>query len=191
MIFGYARVSTADQNLDYQINALEKADCGLIFSEKISGTTESRPELDKLLKTVRPGDTVVVARFFRLGRSRDHLIDLITWFGKNKITFKALDLGVDTSTPAGKLIVNIFSGLSEYIREEILEKTAAGRELAKARGTHMGRPPGVNQANYKKVKEAWSKNLNLAEISRITGIHINTVRRYVRLAEAEKILKKN
>lgn len=112
--FGYARVSTVDQNLDTQLEALQKHGCDRIFQDKISGTAHSRSALDELLSYVRGGDTVVVSRFNRLGRSRAHLIDLVDELVRKGINFKALDLGIDTSTPSGKLVIGIFSSLAEY-----------------------------------------------------------------------------
>jgi len=176
--FGYARVSTTDQNLDTQIEALEKAGCHKIFQEKITGTLASRPELDRMLSLIRPGDTVMVSRFFRLGRSRDHLIKLIGEFSEKGIHFKALDLGVDSTTPAGKLVLQIFAALSEYDRENILEKTRAGQLLAMAKGKHIGRPKGKNQDNLKKVKTALEKGLSIAETVKLTGISVSSVKRY-------------
>ncbi|TDB57960.1 recombinase family protein [Arundinibacter roseus] len=177
-IFGYARVSTADQNTDTQIDALQKFGCDRIFQEKISGLSVQRPALDEMLLLLREGDTVIVSRFNRLGRSRDHLISLIGEFSKRGIIFKALDLGIDSSTPSGKLVIGIFAALAEYDREMILEKTRAGQILAKANGKHIGRPNGVNEENLKKVKRALDKGLSISEIVQLTGISISSVKRY-------------
>jgi DNA invertase Pin-like site-specific DNA recombinase len=114
-MFGYARVSTVDQNLDTQIEYIAKSSVATkSFQDKVSGVHISRPALDELLSKLREGDTVVVARFFRLGRSRDHLITLISQFAQRGIQFRALDLGVDSSTPAGKMVLQIFAALAEY-----------------------------------------------------------------------------
>lgn len=182
-IFGYARVSTIEQNLDTQIDALEKAGCNEIFREKITGISTSRPELDKMLIQLRAGDTVIVARFSRLGRNRDHLIKLLGEFEKKGIHFRALDLGVDTSTPAGKMVLQIFAALAEYERESILEKTTLGRELAKKKGKHMGRPPGLDAAKLEKVTTALERGLTTGEIVSLTGISISTVKRYKKQIE--------
>lgn len=98
-VFGYARVSTVDQNLDTQIEALEKFGCDRIFRDKITGLATHRPALDEMLSLLRGGDTLVVARFFRLGRSRDHVISLISELAQRKVSFKALDFGIDSTTP--------------------------------------------------------------------------------------------
>jgi DNA invertase Pin-like site-specific DNA recombinase len=180
-VFGYARVSTADQNLDTQLEALEQIGCHQIFQDKITGVSTSRPSLDELLAKLRPGDTVVVARFNRLGRSRDHLISLLSDFRERGIQFRALDLGVDSSTPAGKMILQIFAALSEYDREHILEKTQLGRLLAKAKGKHMGRPAGVDQENFTKVKKALERGMSVTETVEMTGISMSSVKRYRKL----------
>ena len=176
--FGYARVSTLDQNLDTQLDILAKAGCARIFQDKITGMSLQWPALNELLGLLREGDTVLVARFFRLGRSRDHLIQLISEFARKGIHFKALDLGVDSSTPAGKLVLQIFAALAEYDRESILEKTRAGQLLAKAKGKHIGRPMGLDPENLAKVKKALEKGLSVAETVELTGISLSSVKRY-------------
>lgn len=184
--FGYARVSTTDQNLDTQIDALEKYGCDEIFQDKISGTLTSRPALDEMISKLREGDTVVVARFFRLGRSRDHLINLISDFSKSGINFIALDIGIDTNTPAGKLILSIFASLAEYDRECILEKTKAGQQLAKAKGKHIGRPKGINAENFNKVKKSMEMGLSVSETVNLTGISMSSVKRYRKIIVGQK-----
>jgi DNA invertase Pin-like site-specific DNA recombinase len=177
-VFGYARVSTVDQNLDTQLDALERAGCDEIFRDKITGMSTSRPALDELQSKLRAGDTVMVARFFRLGRSRDHLIQLISEFSRKGIHFRALDLGVDSATPSGKLVLQIFAALAEYDRESILEKTRAGQLLAAAKGKHIGRPKGINADKFAKVKKAFERGLSVAETVNLTGISLSSVKRY-------------
>ncbi len=113
-VFGYARVSTAYQNTDTQMDALQKFGCHRIFQENISGMATHRPALDEMLSLLREGDTVVVSRFSRLGRSRDRLINLIGDFAHKGIIFNALDFGIDASTAAGKLVIGNFAALTEY-----------------------------------------------------------------------------
>lgn len=183
-VFGYARVSTTDQNLDTQLDLLEKAGCDHIFQDKITGMSTTRPELDEMQAKLRKGDTVVVARFFRLGRSRDHLISLISEFNRLGIHFKALDLGVDSTTPAGRMVLGIFSALAEYDRENILEKTRAGQILAAAKGKHIGRPKGINEEQFAKVKKAMESGLSVNETVHLTGISISSVKRYRKQIQA-------
>src|SRR5260221_7068406 len=177
-VFGYDRVSTMDQNLDTQLQALEKFGCDRIFQDKITGMATHRPALDEMLSLLRDGDTLVVARFFRLGRSRDHVISLINELAERKVIFKALDVGIDSITPAGKLIISIFASLAEYDREVILEKTKAGQILARAKGKHIGRPKGINEENYSKVKKGFQRGLSVSEIVALTGISESSVKRY-------------
>lgn len=177
-VFGYARVSTIDQNLDTQVDALQKYGCDEIFKDKITGVLTTRPALDDMLSKLREGDTVVVARFFRLGRSRDHLINLVSDFANKGINFKALDIGIDSSTPAGKLVLSIFAALAEYDRESILEKTKLGQQLAKEKGKHIGRPRGVNKDNFNKVKKALEVGLSVTEIANLTGVSLSSIKRF-------------
>ena len=184
--YGYARVSTDEQSLATQLDALDKHGCDKIFQEKITGTARDRPQLDALLAILRPGDTVTVARFSRLGRNSAHLIALIDQFDKDGIRFRALDLGIDTTTPAGRLVMTVFAGLAQYQREELLEKTEHGRALARANGTHMGRAKGADAVKYGKVKSAIAAGLNNAKIVELTGISESSVKRYRKLVEAER-----
>ncbi len=149
----------------------------------------TRPALDELQSKLRPGDTVIVARFFRLGRSRDHLIKLVSEFNRLGIHFKALDLGVDSTTPAGKMVLQIFAALSEYDRESILEKTRAGQQLAAAKGKHIGRPKGISPEKFSKIKKAVERGLSVAETVSLTGISISSVKRYRKQIEALTELK--
>lgn len=131
-----------------------------------------------MLSLLREVDTVVISRFNRLGPNRDHLINLIGDFANRGIIFKALDLGIDSSTPSGKLVIGIFAALAEYDREMILDKTRAGQLLAKANGKHIGRPSGVNEDYFQKVKKALDKGLSVSEIVQLTGISLSSVKRY-------------
>ena len=137
-----------------------------------------RPALDELLGLLLPGDTVLVARFFRLGRSRDHVIHLVNSFHQGGVHFKALDLGIDTTTPAGKFMLSIFASLAEYDCESLLEKTRAGHQLAVAQGKHIGRPKGLDAENLAKVKRAMEEGLSMAETVELTGISLSSVKRY-------------
>ncbi|MDC8107126.1 recombinase family protein [Chryseobacterium sp. B21-037] len=128
MKIGYARVSTKDQNLDLQIEALEKAGCEKIYQEKISGSTKNRPELDKMIEHFREGDELYVWRLDRLGRSLKHIIDLVLGLSDKGIIIKGLIDGVDTSTINGRLFLNLMASLAEYERELIRERTNARQE---------------------------------------------------------------
>src|ERR671929_2209816 len=125
MLIGYARVSTLDQNLDLQIDALRSAGCEDIFTDHISGTKARRPGLEQALSHLRPGDTLVVWRLDRLGRSLRHLIDTVTDLQEKGIGFKSLTESIDTTTSGGKLVFHIFGALAEFEREIIRERTHA------------------------------------------------------------------
>src|SRR5512132_1089388 len=138
MFIGYARVSTSDQTLDLQKDALQKAGCGRIFTDTASGAKAERQGLDEALSYVRPGDTLVVWRLDRLGRSLPHLIETITALDNRKIGFKSITEAIDTTTSGGKLVFHIFGALAEFERDIIKERTQAGLNAARARGRKGG-----------------------------------------------------
>src|SRR5947209_5751862 len=139
MLIGYARVSTTDQTLDLQRDALENIGCSKIFTDTISGAKAERPGLTDALAYVRAGDTLVVWRLDRLGRSLKHLIDTITDLNNRKIGFKSIQENIDTSTSGGKLIFHMFGALAEFERDIIRERTNAGLQAARTRGRKGGR----------------------------------------------------
>ncbi|PWN59998.1 recombinase family protein [Chryseobacterium oncorhynchi] len=151
MKIGYARVSTKDQNLNLQIEALEKTGCEKIYKEKISGSTKNRPELDKMIEHLRPGDELYVWRLDRLGRSLKHIIDLVLNLNTQGVIIKGINDGVDTSTLNGRLFLNLMASLAEYERELIRERTNAGLESARARGRTGGRPKGFTKEKIAKL----------------------------------------
>jgi Enterobacteriaceae phage serine recombinase len=141
MLIGYARVSTIDQNLDLQLDALNRAGCKRIFQDEgISGAKANRPGLDETLKTLKRGDHLIVWKLDRLGRSLRHLIDLITGFEEKGIGFTSISDGIDTTTPIGKLFFHLSGAFAEYETNINSERTKAGMAAAKARGVKMGRP---------------------------------------------------
>lgn len=144
MIIGYARVSTSDQSLDLQVDALEEARCEKIFTEKASGAKRERPELDRMLSELRSGDVLVVWKLDRIGRSLKHLVELVVTLRERGIGFKSLQDPIDTSTAQGRLVFNIFASLAEFEREMIRERTLAGLGSARARGRVGGRPKGLS-----------------------------------------------
>lgn len=188
MQIGYARVSTTDQNLETQIQALQQYGCQKIYTEKRSGMNHDRPELNKMLASLREGDTVIVTKLNRLGRSLLHTLKLIEDFKKQNIHFKSLDLGVDTTTPSGKLIMNVFAALAQYERENILEQAKAGIEKAKRDGKHIGRPKGYDKDKLEKISLLTDKGLTLKQIADLVGCHTNTVKKYKKLRKDLQIL---
>src|SRR3954466_15899728 len=152
MLVGYARVSTTDQTLDLQHDALTKAGCSKIFTDTASGAQIERKGLTEAIYYVRAGDTLVVWKLDRLGRSLKDLITRITELNDRKIGFKSLTEQIDTTTSGGKLIFHIFGALAEFERDIIKERTQAGLEAARARGKLGGRPK--RQASSRKVAMA-------------------------------------
>src|SRR5947209_742657 len=156
MLIGYARVSTSDQTLNLQKDALEKIGCSQIFTDTISGSTTERQGLDAALSYVRERDTLVVWRLDRLGRSLKHLIETITKLNNRKIGFKSITENIDTTTSGGKLVFHIFGALAEFERDIIKDRTNAGLRAARARGRLGGRPKAKTLDTPKKVALAQS-----------------------------------
>jgi DNA invertase Pin-like site-specific DNA recombinase len=154
MLIGYARVSTESQNLELQIDALKKAGCEKIYSEKISGTKTEREEYEGMKKYLRPNqDIVVVYKLDRLGRSLKHLMEEIEWFKQHNIGFKSIQENIDTSTSSGKLFFHMFAAIAEFERDLIRERTMAGLMAARARGRKGGRKAKVSESQAKIIKK--------------------------------------
>ena len=151
---GYARVSTKDQSLQMQIDALQKAGCDLIHEEIVSGAKTARPVLDEMLRNLRVGDTLIIWKLDRLGRNLAHLIQLTTQLNEKKVGLISLNDPIDTTTPHGRLVFSIFGSLAAFERELIIERTQAGLESARARGRKGGRPKGMSQDAIEKAKIA-------------------------------------
>ena len=184
MIFGYARVSTQDQNLERQIDQLQQLDCERIFQEKVTGSKKERPELDKLLDQLRTGDTIVVSELTRLSRSvRDlfALVDMIHQKGANLKSLK--EPWLDTTTPQGKLLFVVFAGVSQFERDLIRERTKEGLSSARARGRKGGRPSKPPQSIELALKMHKDKNYSISEIVKATGIGKTTLYRYLHIRQ--------
>lgn len=177
---GYARVSTYEQSLDLQIDALQQAGCHRIYCDKISGTKAERPELTRLKDALRPGDTLVVWRLDRLGRS---LRDLISWtdlLAEGEVALQSLSEQIDTSHPAGKLTFHLFAALAEFERNLIRERTLAGLASARARGRDGGRPPKLDAAGIRQLKAMHKdRSLRIREICKRMGIGKTAFYRYL------------
>jgi DNA invertase Pin-like site-specific DNA recombinase len=145
MNIGYARVSTRDQTVALQVDALTAVGCGKVYTEVISGAATERPILTKLLDEVRPGDIVVVWKLDRLGRSLKHLVETVNLLLQQDVGIKSLNDPIDTTTPQGRLVFNLFASLAEFERDVIRERTQAGLSAARARGRTGGRPKGLPQ----------------------------------------------
>jgi DNA invertase Pin-like site-specific DNA recombinase len=184
MLIGYARVSTQDQTLDLQTDALKRAGCEKVFTDTMSGTraTSERPGLQDAMNHLRAGDTLVVWRLDRLGRTLKHLIATITNLSEKGIGFKSLQESIDTTTSGGKLIFHIFGALAEFEREVIKERTNAGLQAARARGRFGGRPT-IESLDPKKVALARKlyaeQTMPVLEICDMLHIGRSTLYRYI------------
>jgi len=179
MNIGYARVSTTDQNLELQIDALKKAGCKNIFTDKLSGTKDDRPGLIELLKFARSGDTIVVWKLDRLSRSLKSLISLVNDLSERGISFISLNESIDTTSTGGKLIFHIFSSLAEFEREVIRDRTKAGLASARSRGRVGGRPKSIKGADYSMIEFLIKQNsAPVEEIIRKFNISRSTYYRF-------------
>ena len=181
MKIGYARVSTSDQHLRMQKDALQNDGCKQIFTDVASGVKTQRPGLDKALAFLREGDVLVVWKLDRLGRSIQHLIDTIKLLHERKIGFKCLQESIDTSTSGGKLIFHIFGALAEFERDLIRERTGAGLKAARARGRLGGRPLLLDTRQIKRMLELYDEGKStVAEICKIFNVSRPSFYNYLR-----------
>ena len=178
MILGYARVSTDDQNLDAQTDALAAAGAERIFADKVSGSLRKRPELDRLLEHLRPGDVVVVAKYDRLARSLRDLLEIVETIKERGAGFRSLAEHIDTTTPAGRLTFHVFASIAQFERERISERTREGLEAARKRGRVGGRPPSLSPAQAAEVRRMRDEEgRRLTEIAQLFKVSVKTVRR--------------
>jgi DNA invertase Pin-like site-specific DNA recombinase len=182
MLIGYARVSTQDQTLNLQKDALEKLGCNKIFTDTASGAKAERIGLEEALEYVREGDTLVVWRLDRLGRSLKHLIETISQLDNRKIGFKSLTENIDTTTSGGKLIFHIFGALAEFERNLTRERTNAGLQAARARGRKGGRPKSLTGKKTAMAQALYNdKNNTVDEICKTLNISRATLYRYIKI----------
>ena len=179
-LYGYARVSTGQQDPGLQLDALTVAGCARIFTDAVSGKLDRRPELDKLLEVVLPGDVIVVWRLDRLGRSMKHLIDIIAEVGERGVGFRSLTEAIDTTTASGKLLFHIMGSLAEFERQLIVERTKAGLAAARARGRHGGRPPTMTPQKIRIARDMYdSHEYTVETIASTLGVSRQTIYRHL------------
>jgi DNA invertase Pin-like site-specific DNA recombinase len=182
MLVGYARVSTTDQTLSLQRDALTVAGCQDVFADTMSGTKNRRPGLEQALSHLRTGDTLVVWRLDRLGRSLKHLIETVQDLERRGVGFRSLTESIDTTTPGGILIFHVFGALAQFERALIVERTQAGLAAARARGRTGGRPRGTTRQDAKKLalaqQLASEGKRSVTEICSTLGIARTTFYRY-------------
>ena len=185
MHIGYARVSTHEQHLELQQDALQRAGCTKILVDRISGTVAERPGLAQLEELLRPGDTLVVWRLDRLGRSIKDLIGWMHWLEQEGIGLQSLQEALDTTSPNGRLTFHIFAALAEFERRLIQERTQAGLSAARARGRLGGRPKALPPGRQQRAVQLYqAKELTVKEICAMMGISKPTLYAYVRDAQS-------
>lgn len=178
MILGYARVSTTDQKLDGQRDALSTAGAERIFADTVTGTARSRPELDRMLKELRSGDVVVVTKYDRLARSLKDLLEIVEQIQTHGAGFRSLGEDIDTTTPAGRLIFHVFASIAQFERERIVERTKEGLAAARKRGRVGGRPPALSPAQKAEVKRMRDvEHRSIPEIADLFKVSAKTIRR--------------
>ncbi|MGN7227396.1 recombinase family protein [Dietzia maris] len=173
---GYARVSTGDQDLTLQLDALKAAGCGRAFWDHgISGSTKARPGLDAALGHLRDGDTLTVWKLDRLGRSTSHLVTLVEQFRDERIGFHSVTDGINTATPAGEMLFTIMAAVAQMERSLTIERTRAGLAAAKARGRQGGRKPSLNPRQVQQVRKMRDEGETLDAIAETFGVSRSTV----------------
>lgn len=185
MIIGYARVSTHDQNLQMQIDALQNAGCFEIFEEKVTGSKKDRPALNEMLKMIRKDDRVVVYKLDRISRSTKHLIELAELFKEKGVEFVSIQDNIDTSTPTGRFLFHVMASIAELERDIIRERTISGLESARARGRNGGRPNKNSKDVELALKMYDSKQYSISEIVKATKVSQATLYRKINERKGE------
>ncbi|MED0671722.1 recombinase family protein [Aneurinibacillus aneurinilyticus] len=185
MIFGYARVSTEEQNLDMQIDALHQYGAEKIYQEKTTGTKKDRLQLDELLKVLRKGDKVVVYKLDRISRSTKHLIELSERFDEMGVDFVSIHDNIDTSTAMGKFFFRTMASIAELERDIISERTKSGLKAARARGRNGGRPSKNADKVQIALKMYGSKEYSIKQITEATGLGKTTLYRYLKQMDSK------
>ncbi|MEK6697186.1 MAG: recombinase family protein [Candidatus Deferrimicrobiota bacterium] len=178
MLIGYARVSTQDQNLDLQMEALTKAGCQKVFDDKISGSRAERPGLAKALEMLREGDTLVVWKLDRLGRSVKNLVDLVGELHKQGVQFKSLTDAIDTGTSSGRFF-HVMASLAEMERELTVERTRAGLEVARQLGRKGGRKRQMTDSKIESAKKLLANGVPPRDVAKNLGVSVPTLYRWV------------
>jgi DNA invertase Pin-like site-specific DNA recombinase len=183
MLMGYARVSTQDQNLDLQHDALTKAGCRKIFEDKASGNHAERSGLNKALEMLREGDTLVVWKLDRLGRSVKHLVDLVTGLANQGVQFKSLTDAIDTGTPSGRFFFHVMASLAQMERELTVERTRTGLEVARKQGRKGGRKRQMTDSKVESARKLLANGIAPKEVAKNLGVSIPTLYRWIPASE--------
>ena len=178
-MIGYARVSTQDQNLELQAEALEKVGCKKIFDDKISGNKAERPGLSKALEMLREGDTFVVWKLDRLGRSVKHLVEFVGGLHKKGIQFKSLTDNIDTKTSSGRFFFHVMASLAEMERDLTVERTRAGLEIARQLGRKGGRKRKMTDSKIESAKKLLANGVPPRDVAKNLNVSIPTLYRWI------------
>lgn len=179
MTIGYARVSTQEQNLDFQKQALKQAGCKKLFEDQLSGSRVDRPGLERALEALRAGDTLVVWKLDRLGRSVKHLVDLVAELQEQDIQFRSLTDNIDTSTTSGRFFFHVMASLAQMERELTLERTNAGLAAARQLGRVGGRKRQMTDSKIAAAKKLLGTGVSPREVAQNLGISVPTLYRWV------------
>ncbi len=177
-LLGYARVSMTEQNPDLQVDELTAAGCWKVWTDRASGALDRRPQLDAVLEQLRPGDTLVVWRLDRLGRSLRHLIDVVTGLDARGVGFRSLRESIDTTTAGGRLVFHLFGALAQFEREIIRDRTVAGLTAARARGRVGGRPSKLSAEQRRQARKMYDeRELTVEQIGQVLGVSRTSIYR--------------
>ncbi len=172
MKIGYARVSTDDQNMSLQLDALQAAGCNKVFTDQLSGATTKRPGLDQALAALQTGDVLTVWRLDRLGRTMRHLVNMVHEFGERGIGFQSLTEAMDTTTAGGELLFHVMGALAQFERRLNAERSRAGIEAARRRGKHLGRPADLTPEKISHARQMIdSGQQSVTGMAKIIGVH--------------------
>ena len=183
MLIGYARVSSKDQNLDLQIDALKKTGCSKIFSDKLSGINKKRPGLDHALSHLRSGDTFVIWKLDRLGRNLKGLIELVEKLEETGVHFQSITDGIDTTSPAGRFFFHVMASLAQMERELFIERTKEGLMAARKRGRVGGRRRIMTPSKVEAAKKLLAEGIPPKDVAQNLGVSIPTLYRWCPASE--------
>ncbi|QGP56807.1 DNA-invertase hin (plasmid) [Piscirickettsia salmonis] len=179
MQIGYARVSSKEQNLDLQLSSLKNAGCERLYTDKITGIKSIKPGLDKATEMLRTGDTLVVWKLDRLGRTVKGLIEFVEHLHSNDINFKSVTDNIDTSTPSGRFFFHVMASLAQMERELLIERTRAGLVAARARGRLGGRKPKMTDGKIESAKQLLASGMHPKNVAKNLGVSVPTLYRWV------------
>ena len=179
MLIGYARVSSREQNLDLQLTSLKSTGCERLYTDKVTGIKATKPGLEKAVEQLRSGDTLVVWKLDRLGRTVKGLIEFVEHLHNNDINFKSITDNIDTSTPSGRFFFHVMASLAQMERELLVERTKAGLVAARARGRLGGRKPKMTNSKVESAKQLLSSGMHPKDVASNLGVSVPTLYRWI------------